>query len=160
MSPEWFVAAEQMLIRECKSINVIITTAQIPGRKVPILIKRSHRNCGIYIDFVYTILYMLKLTNYQPHFKFSNFAQGCVGGISCLSSQNTARLGVSVGICGIGRTGMFLCMSKLCLCICFPFSDIYDAFAHFIIHVLLDLMQLSYIGILHALHGRQWGLSA
>ena len=28
-------------------------------------------------------------------------ALGCVGGISCLSSQKTARLGVSVGMSGI-----------------------------------------------------------
>lgn len=32
-------------------------------------------------------------------------ALGCVGGISCLSSQKTARLGISVGISGIG-TGL------------------------------------------------------
>ena len=29
-------------------------------------------------------------------------ALGCVGGISCLSSQQTARLGISVGLSGIG----------------------------------------------------------
>lgn len=32
-------------------------------------------------------------------------ALGCVGGISCLSSQQTARLGISVGVSGIG-TGL------------------------------------------------------
>ena len=32
-------------------------------------------------------------------------ALGCVGAISCLSSQSTARLGISVGMAGIG-TGL------------------------------------------------------
>jgi NAD/NADP transhydrogenase alpha subunit len=41
MSPEWFAAADAMLLKECKSIDVIITTALIPGRKAPILIKKN-----------------------------------------------------------------------------------------------------------------------
>jgi H+-translocating NAD(P) transhydrogenase len=41
MSPEWFAAAEKMLLEECKSIDAIITTAMIPGRKAPVLIKRA-----------------------------------------------------------------------------------------------------------------------
>jgi NAD(P) transhydrogenase len=41
MSAEWFAAAEKMLLKECKDINVIITTALIPGRKAPILIKKE-----------------------------------------------------------------------------------------------------------------------
>jgi len=41
MSPEWFKAAEEMLLQECKTIDVIITTAQIPGKKAPILIKKN-----------------------------------------------------------------------------------------------------------------------
>ena len=41
MSPEWFAAAEKMLLHECKNIDVIITTALIPGRKAPVLIKRN-----------------------------------------------------------------------------------------------------------------------
>ena len=41
MSPEWFAAAEAMLLEECKNFDVIITTALIPGRKAPVLIKRS-----------------------------------------------------------------------------------------------------------------------
>lgn len=41
MSPEWFAAADKMLIEECKNMDVIITTALIPGRKAPVLIKKS-----------------------------------------------------------------------------------------------------------------------
>ena len=41
MSPEWFAAADKMLLEECKNFDVIITTAQIPGRKAPVLIKKS-----------------------------------------------------------------------------------------------------------------------
>ncbi len=40
MSKEWFEAADQMLLDECKHMDVIITTALIPGRKAPILIKK------------------------------------------------------------------------------------------------------------------------
>lgn len=31
-----------MLLEECKHIDVIITTALIPGRKAPVLIKKHH----------------------------------------------------------------------------------------------------------------------
>ncbi|CAM9196880.1 unnamed protein product [Ectocarpus fasciculatus] len=41
MSAEWFAAADKMLLEECKSFDVIITTAQIPGKKAPILIKKA-----------------------------------------------------------------------------------------------------------------------
>ena len=41
MSPEWFAAAEKMLLAECKNIDVIITTALIPGRKAPVLITKA-----------------------------------------------------------------------------------------------------------------------
>eukprot|EP01035_Chromulina_nebulosa_P017810 gene17810-23420_t len=41
MSPEWFAAADKMLLEECKNIDVIITTALIPGRKAPVLIKTN-----------------------------------------------------------------------------------------------------------------------
>ena len=40
MSPEWFAAAEKMLLEECKAFDIIITTALIPGRKAPVLIKK------------------------------------------------------------------------------------------------------------------------
>ena len=39
---EWFEAADKMLLEECKNIDVIITTALIPGRKAPVLIKKHH----------------------------------------------------------------------------------------------------------------------
>jgi NAD(P) transhydrogenase len=41
MSAEWFAAADKMLLDECKNFDVIITTAQIPGKKAPILIKKN-----------------------------------------------------------------------------------------------------------------------
>lgn len=41
MSKEWFEAADKMLLKECADTDVIITTAQIPGRKAPILIKKN-----------------------------------------------------------------------------------------------------------------------
>lgn len=41
MSKEWFDAAEKMLLEECKNFDVIITTALIPGRKAPVLIKKN-----------------------------------------------------------------------------------------------------------------------
>ena len=42
MSPEWFAEADRMLLRECANMDVIITTALIPGRKAPVLIKKAH----------------------------------------------------------------------------------------------------------------------
>lgn len=41
MSPEWFAAADAMLLKECANFDVIITTALIPGRKAPLLIKKN-----------------------------------------------------------------------------------------------------------------------
>ena len=40
MSKEWFEAAEQMLKEECKNTDAIITTALIPGRPAPVLVKQ------------------------------------------------------------------------------------------------------------------------
>ena len=41
MSAEWFAAADKMLLEECRNFDVIITTAQIPGKKAPTLIKKA-----------------------------------------------------------------------------------------------------------------------
>lgn len=41
MSPEWFAAANKMLLKECAQTDVIITTALIPGKEAPKLIKRN-----------------------------------------------------------------------------------------------------------------------
>ena len=41
MSKEWFDAAEAMLLKECANTNVIVTTALIPGRDAPVLIKQN-----------------------------------------------------------------------------------------------------------------------
>lgn len=42
MSAEWFQAADDMLLKECANIDVVITTALIPGRPAPVLIKEHH----------------------------------------------------------------------------------------------------------------------
>jgi len=39
MSAEWFAAADKMLLKQCASMDAIITTALIPGRTAPVLIK-------------------------------------------------------------------------------------------------------------------------
>jgi len=41
MSKEWHAAAQKMLLEECKTTNVIITTALIPGKKAPIMITKE-----------------------------------------------------------------------------------------------------------------------
>ncbi|GBG26917.1 NADP transhydrogenase, mitochondrial [Hondaea fermentalgiana] len=41
MSAEWFEAARKMLLKECASTDIIITTAQIPGKKAPVLITKE-----------------------------------------------------------------------------------------------------------------------
>jgi NAD(P) transhydrogenase len=41
MSPEWFEAANKMLLKEMADTNVVITTALIPGRKAPVLITEA-----------------------------------------------------------------------------------------------------------------------
>jgi H+-translocating NAD(P) transhydrogenase len=44
MSPE-FIAAEMELFRQqCKDVDVIISTAAIPGKKAPILFTKVHTN--------------------------------------------------------------------------------------------------------------------
>lgn len=54
MSPEWFAAARQMLLKECARTDVIITTALIPGRKAPVLIYKEHveamKRGGVTVD--------------------------------------------------------------------------------------------------------------
>jgi len=54
MSPEWFAAARQMLLKECARTDVIITTALIPGRKAPTLIYKEHveamKRGGVTVD--------------------------------------------------------------------------------------------------------------
>ena len=41
MSDEWFAAANAMLLKECRTTDVIITTALIPGRAAPKLILQN-----------------------------------------------------------------------------------------------------------------------
>ena len=41
MSAEWFAAADKMLLKEMETTDIIITTALIPGKKAPILIKKN-----------------------------------------------------------------------------------------------------------------------
>ena len=41
MSPEWHAAARAMLTEQCKEVDMIITTALIPGRKAPIMVTKE-----------------------------------------------------------------------------------------------------------------------
>lgn len=41
MSPEWHAAARAMLTEQCKEVDMIITTALIPGRKAPVMITKE-----------------------------------------------------------------------------------------------------------------------
>ncbi|KAL3766758.1 hypothetical protein ACHAWO_005156 [Cyclotella atomus] len=41
MSKEWHAAAAKMLSKQCEDVDIIITTAQIPGRKAPIMITKD-----------------------------------------------------------------------------------------------------------------------
>jgi len=41
MSAEWFEAARKMLLKEAAKTDIIITTAQIPGKKAPLLITKE-----------------------------------------------------------------------------------------------------------------------
>ncbi len=41
MSPGWHAAAREMLTQQCKEVDIIITTALIPGRKAPTMITKE-----------------------------------------------------------------------------------------------------------------------
>lgn len=41
MSKEWHAAAREMLTKQCEDVDIIITTALIPGRKAPIMITKD-----------------------------------------------------------------------------------------------------------------------
>ena len=41
MSKEWHAAAREMLTQQCKEVDIIITTALIPGRKAPIMVTKE-----------------------------------------------------------------------------------------------------------------------
>lgn len=41
MSKEWHAAAAEMLSKQCEEVDIIITTALIPGRKAPIMITKD-----------------------------------------------------------------------------------------------------------------------
>lgn len=40
MSKEWHAAAARMLSKQCEEVDIVITTAQIPGRKAPLMITK------------------------------------------------------------------------------------------------------------------------
>merc|ERR1712071_455074 len=40
-SKEWHEAAAQMLSKQCEEVDIVITTALIPGRKAPIMITKE-----------------------------------------------------------------------------------------------------------------------
>jgi NAD(P) transhydrogenase len=41
MSPEWHKSANQLLADQCRDVDIIITTALIPGKKAPVMITRE-----------------------------------------------------------------------------------------------------------------------
>jgi H+-translocating NAD(P) transhydrogenase len=41
MTPEWHAAARAMLTKQCEEVDVVITTALIPGRKAPIMVTKE-----------------------------------------------------------------------------------------------------------------------
>lgn len=41
MSAEWHAAAAEMLSKQCEEVDIIITTALIPGRKAPVMITKE-----------------------------------------------------------------------------------------------------------------------
>lgn len=41
MSKEWHAAAARMLSKQCEEVDIVITTAQIPGRAAPLMITRE-----------------------------------------------------------------------------------------------------------------------
>jgi H+-translocating NAD(P) transhydrogenase len=41
MSKEWHAAAAQMLSKQCEEVDIVITTAAIPGRKAPLMITKE-----------------------------------------------------------------------------------------------------------------------
>lgn len=43
MSKEWHAAAANMLSKQCEEVDIVITTAQIPGRKAPLMITKVSR---------------------------------------------------------------------------------------------------------------------
>lgn len=41
MSPEWHKAAQELLTKQCSDVDIVITTALIPGKKAPIMITKE-----------------------------------------------------------------------------------------------------------------------
>jgi len=41
MSKEWHAAAREMLTRQCKEVDIIVTTALIPGRQAPVMVTKD-----------------------------------------------------------------------------------------------------------------------
>ena len=41
MSAEWHAAAREMLTQQLKEIDIVVTTALIPGRKAPIMVTKE-----------------------------------------------------------------------------------------------------------------------
>jgi len=41
MSPEWHAAAREMLTQQCKEVDIVVTTALIPGRTAPIMVTKD-----------------------------------------------------------------------------------------------------------------------
>jgi NAD(P) transhydrogenase len=46
MSKEWHAAARQMLAKQCEEVDIVITTALIPGRKAPVSARLRLLKCA------------------------------------------------------------------------------------------------------------------
>lgn len=60
MSKEWHAAARQMLTRQCEEVDIVITTALIPGRKAPVSSSQMLR-CRSNIKVSFTVRTTLHL---------------------------------------------------------------------------------------------------
>ena len=43
MSKEWHAAAREMLTKQCSDVDIVITTALIPGRTAPVMVTKEVR---------------------------------------------------------------------------------------------------------------------
>merc|ERR1712071_165621 len=64
MSKEWHEAAAQMLSKQCEEVDIVITTALIPGRKAPIMITKEMvakmKSGSVTVDLALKMVEMLR----------------------------------------------------------------------------------------------------
>jgi NAD/NADP transhydrogenase alpha subunit len=66
MSKEWHAAARQMLTKQCEEVDIVITTALIPGRKAPVsssqmLRRRSNIKFSIHCAYYTQVFFFFHL---------------------------------------------------------------------------------------------------